>query len=150
MHLMRHTKAGAAAADGHLVDGHAPYYTTLAQRQAMLKMFAADYCGTGRAFTVDGQPLQYRDSTHWYPGASTPSLPDSWAARGVEALWSERGAVCLDTPRRVTREEVEAACPGIPTCGGPAGVVHWDEAGSWDAMAGVHVISANPPCGVAP
>jgi ADYC domain len=66
MHLMRHTNAGALTADGHIA-----YPTTTAQRQAMLKMLTADYCGTGRSFTVDGQALKYGDSGVWYPATPT-------------------------------------------------------------------------------
>jgi len=73
MHLMRHTRAGAWTDDNHVdINGNPPYYTTSAFRQAMLKMFTADYCGKGRSFTRDGQPLNYGDKNLWYP--HTPNL----------------------------------------------------------------------------
>ena len=142
MHLMRHTNAGA--------NGNPDYATTIEQRQAMLKMFAADDCGTGKSFTVDGQPLKYGDSKHWYPETPTTERLDPHGAGArlpfvstIEAEWNENGVVCLDTPRRGSREEVEAACRRtIPRCGGPAGVLKWE--------AHVHIISANPPCAAPP
>lgn len=86
MHLTRHTRAGGIDGRGALA-----YPTTISERQAMLKMFTADYCGTGTAFTVDGQPLTYSD------GRTTFARWDE--ATGIEAVWKESGAVCLNTPR---------------------------------------------------
>lgn len=58
--------------------------------QAALKMFSADYCGTGSAYTVDGEPLVWRDrgSMHFWQNP-----------RELEARWDENGAICLDSPR---------------------------------------------------
>lgn len=81
LHLTRNTTASRAAFYGH----------SLASRQATLKMLAADYCGTGRPFTVAGQPLAWRDPQqvmHFYAGATT-----------LEARWDENGATCLGRPR---------------------------------------------------
>lgn len=61
------------------------------QRQATLKMLAADYCGTGLPFTVAGQPLVWRGDqmVFWRP------------PRVLEARWNEQGAMCLVEPRLV-------------------------------------------------
>jgi len=170
MHLMRHTQAGGWTDDGH-VDSHGypPYYTTLEQRRAMLKMFTADFCGTGTSFTRDGQPLKYGDANGWYP--MTPMLSGSMlppSAGTIEALWDENGAVCLDQPRRalipsmsstvpavaVTRVDVENECtartdlpassdPPYPhllkPCTGSDGLLTTGTMPIW------HVISALPP-----
>jgi hypothetical protein len=107
MHLWRHTGAGAPPG----------LPTTDDQRQALLKMFAADYCGTGRPFTVMGQALTW-DKTGW---------PDmTFAPYGsFEAAWSADGAICLGTPRlsvpgphheRGILQEILAECPEIPRC----------------------------------
>lgn len=138
MHLLRHTNAAARISPGDSI-----YQTTISERTAMLKMLTADYCGTGRSYTVDGLPLTYGDSRHWYP--ATPAITGDALPPpvcSIEALWSENGAVCLDTPRRVSLGDI--ACPGrtIPPCGGPAGVSGW-ESGTWHEIPGVHVISAN-------
>ena len=142
MHLMRHTNAGSWTADHHLDAGHAPFATSVAQRQAMLKMFAADYCGTGHAFTIDGQPLVYGDAAAWYPPTpTTPRIdPPTGYIGTIESLWDDHGALCLDTPRLVDSRTIQAACPDKPLlpCGGPHGVAHWEDR--------VHVISTNSDC----
>ncbi len=108
LHLMRHTRAGSYRADGTVA-----YDTTVAERQAMLKMFVADYCGNGTSFTVDGQPLAYNDSNGWYREYT------GYAAQ--EALWSDSGAICLDWVRRETEYtlyDVYAKCGRtLPSCG---------------------------------
>jgi hypothetical protein len=59
------------------------------ERQAMLKMLVADYCGTGRAFTVPGEPLL------WQSGRISYALPPL----NLEARWTANGASCLGVPR---------------------------------------------------
>jgi hypothetical protein len=157
MHLMRHTRAGA-----DLGARRGVFPTTIAERQAMLKMFTADYCGTGDVFTVDGQPLRYRDSRHWYPNTPDIEPLDPRSADALhpfagtfEAEWDELGPICLDTPRLYSIGDIRAQCDRLGRslpgpCGGPAGVVHWDDpVGAVDPAHPVrhaHVISANPPC----
>jgi len=69
-----------------------------AQRQATLNMFTASYCGpTGDRYTMLGQKLAWSD-------LSGPSQMGPVASH--EAIWSETGAVCLDTPRMVKRSHV--------------------------------------------
>lgn len=58
--------------------------------QAAFKMLSADYCGTGRSFTVDGEPLVWRDRgtmVFWQKPLE------------LEARWDENGATCLNSPR---------------------------------------------------
>jgi hypothetical protein len=69
------------------------FSNTIAQRQTMVKMLSADYCGKGVPFTVAGQPLQWMD----YDGETMKVT----SAGEVEAKWTPKGAVCLNTPRVV-------------------------------------------------
>jgi hypothetical protein len=150
MHLMRHTNAGAWTAaswtPGHEVtDPAAPFHTDVASRQAMVKMFVADYCGVGDAFTVDGQPLLYDDSKHWFAPGSISVAALRVAGDGtlspsgstMEALWTDHGALCVSEPRHVDRSAV--ACLGGPT---PLPLCTADLIAGWELAA--HVISANP------
>lgn len=151
LHLMRHTAAGSLDASGATV-----LTTSNKERTAMLKMFAADYCGTGQPFTVDGQPLLYGDEWAKYPETPTSAVLRARPSvvRTIEALWNEAGAVCLDTPRLYDRTCVETVCgrpvprcggiPGVTDAPGPSGPIGWEHR---DVPGGspVHVISANPP-----
>jgi hypothetical protein len=81
LHLTRHTTAGSAPG----------YSSSAAQRQAMLKMYVSDLCGTGRAWTRKGTPL------HWVNAPRWQQLDGTEFAQ--EALWTEQGALCLDVHR---------------------------------------------------
>lgn len=89
-----------------------PYYTTVDERQALLHMFAADYCGDGSSFTYQGHPLEYEDTSGFI---TTQSLTAT-----SEAIWAPNGAVCLDTPRldtTYTKAAIEAKCEKVfPDC----------------------------------
>lgn len=153
MHLVRHTNAGAwtaatwyAGAD--VLDPGAPFRTDWTQRQAMLKMYTADYCGNGLAFTVDGQPLLYDDENHWYaPPAGVLRLTEagdgtlSPPGAALEALWTPDGAACVSALRLVSRSIVPCLNGASPL---PACTRAWVKA--WVVQPGAkHVISANPP-----
>ena len=104
LHLTRHTEASQIVK------------TTAIERQAMLKMFTADVCGDGTSFTVHGQPLLWADANH-LTGFDQP-------AATLEAVWTERGAVCLDTPRRPELAAAIAAhCGALPRCTNQRGYV---------------------------
>jgi hypothetical protein len=104
--------AGSAAAKMALL-GYGPHAkfsdqsapATVDQRQATLKMITADYCGDGQSYTEDGTLLA------WENQAGTV-IPDDEPGAS-EAIWTEDGAVCLDVPRIVDREDV--ACT-LPSC----------------------------------
>ena len=104
------------------------FNTTVLDRQTILKMLTADYCGTGKAFTVAGQPLQWRD---WRGYTQYVTSPLNLA---LEARWSPSGATCLNTPRVDANPtqlgtlifggnvmaEIAAECGALPPCaGGP-------------------------------
>jgi hypothetical protein len=59
------------------------------QRQATMKMLAADYCGGGAPLTVAGQWLVWQGDLMTY--YRTPGK--------LEARWNETGATCLAAPR---------------------------------------------------
>ena len=113
LYLMRHTEASQEVA------------TTRAERQAMLKMLAADVHGDGRSFTVAGQPL------HW---ADAKQITRFGAPTGaVEAVWNENGAVCLNVPRIAALEgAISAQGKRPPRCE------------HFDALPQGHVVSAHP------
>lgn len=134
LHLTRHTNAGAWTASTwrpglDIAHPGAPFHTPVAARQAMLKMYAADYCGNGKAYTVDGQPLLYDVTNPLYrPPGGVPQLVVTGGGTlspptaTLEAVWGDHGALCLERPRRP--DLWDGAC-SPPPCGGPAGVIGW-------------------------
>lgn len=99
--------------------GYAPWRSVGATslkdaHQAAVRMIRADYCGTGASHTVNGNPIDVSDKWNiQQPGTAWP----------VEAKWGPDGAVCLNTPRRLswTRAAVIAECVAagkgvLPTC----------------------------------
>jgi ADYC domain-containing protein len=81
LHLNRHTTASATAG----------FTTTADQRQAMLKMYTGDFCGTGEALTQQGTRI------HWINALGWSSPPGN--ATTYESLWTSSGATCLTTHR---------------------------------------------------
>ncbi|MDQ3370675.1 MAG: ADYC domain-containing protein [Myxococcota bacterium] len=83
LHLTAHTEGARARG----------FATSLVERTTMLKMLTADYCGTGRPFTVAGVDLTWKDHRGWM--VFDPALAP------VEARWTAAGAACLNKPRLV-------------------------------------------------
>jgi hypothetical protein len=116
LHLLRHTTASSDAA----------HTTTWRERQAMLRMLTADYCGKGFPYTEDGTELHYAATAHAYnPDAIDLAVPEQ--RDRLEAIWSHTGAVCLDKPRLVLRSDVEKDCDP-PPC--PPDASDWQSLGS--------------------
>jgi ADYC domain len=65
------------------------YTASTKDMTAVLKMWAADYTGTGVPFTVAGQPLGIFNLTNGYGPGNFKK----------EALWTHKGASCLNLPR---------------------------------------------------
>lgn len=82
LHLTGHSE-GAKVGDG--------FVTTTSERTTMLKLLSGDYCGTGKAFTVAGVDLTWKDHRNWM------RLSSPFAQ--LEARWTPSGAACLNTPR---------------------------------------------------
>ncbi len=107
MHTNRHTTAGASG----------DYTASARERQALLKMFVGDYCGSGTAFTEVGEPLRWQNRHDW-------QLLDLADAIDHEAVWDWTGALCLDTPRMgdskaeilETMAAIESVCHRPPRC----------------------------------
>jgi ADYC domain-containing protein len=87
MHFLGHTLAARDAS----------HSTAPAERQAVLKMLAADYCGSGDGFTVPGVRIRTLWNQPWQ--TQLPFHEDGWDHFQREASWTADGAVCLDTPR---------------------------------------------------
>jgi hypothetical protein len=88
-----------------------PTYTNTIDddRQAMVRAWAAEYCGNGISFTQTGHKLLIQDhlpnlgQEGWLPreepiGFSDEEVKDD-AEVTLEAVWNAGGAVCLETPR---------------------------------------------------
>jgi hypothetical protein len=140
MHLLRHTVAGSAPASP----------PSITQRQAVLKMLAADYCGTGMPlFTRNGHPLQY---SFYQPSwvSAPPALPQPTLsnALSLDAIWNQDGAVCINTARledespdiRVVVDHVCEASRHMVLKQCPPSA-RYDSAWSWNPLG--YAISAN-------
>jgi hypothetical protein len=86
------------------------YVNTIADdRQAMVRAWAAEYCGNGVSFTQTGHKLLIQDhlpnlgQEGWLPKAEPIGFSDDEvkddAEVTLEAVWDTGGAVCLETPR---------------------------------------------------
>lgn len=95
--------------------------TSFDERQAMLKMYVADYCGTGKVVTVSGEPLRWRGGALMHDFLPTPDT--------LEARWAVNGAKCISTPRMTAHPDLEvfpdpahirdaviSNCPWLPVC----------------------------------
>lgn len=128
MHLTRHTTAGATPKLDAGWDA----------RQALLKMYVSDVCGTGHAFTEQGTPLHWENVDAWMTLTGDES--------SYEAVWSEKGAICLDQHRLEKKypgltADIAATCQAagkpLPPCTGAPGFP-----AAWPG--GAQVLSANP------
>lgn len=92
--------------------------TTVAQRRAMLNAWTSNVCGTGEAFTQQGEPITLSDALGWFGKPPYNGAPSS-----REAIWNEDGAVCLNVHRLHEDDDkiydkMKAACGGSlpPSC----------------------------------
>jgi hypothetical protein len=127
-HLTGHTEGAATAV--------AAFATTIDERTTALKMFAADYCGTGTAFTVAGTPLEWRDHRGWMNYSGPVKL---------ESRWSPTGATCIEETRldpiahATLLADINAECGFTPpTCSALDGTA------DPNVFAGNHLVSAMP------
>lgn len=87
------------------------HQATVAERQAMLKLYVSDVCGNGDSFTEQGTPLHWDNLFGWgYLNA---------ADYATEALWNENGAMCLTVHRLGVKHQaaIKACLPDpFPRC----------------------------------
>jgi hypothetical protein len=96
LYLLRHTWASSDA----------DFQTTVPQRQAMLRMLTADYCGAGKSFTQNGTPIRF--SAQHQP-SFRKYVPE--AGQSLEAVWTDQGASCIAKARLdVDYGDLESAC----------------------------------------
>jgi ADYC domain-containing protein len=82
-----------------------------AARQATLKLYVADYCGKGTAYTFPGVPLVWTGLGYTY--GDTPG--------DIEARWTEAGATCVSKRRLIAHPDQGDLGPischdTMPTC----------------------------------
>ena len=127
------------------------FSTTQAERQAILKMFSADYCGDGTPFTVSGQPLQWADDHKWMNADSSEITKQS----SFEARWTDTGAACLSTPRATIAgtpanvelgqgvvDDIASTCAAVGHRLRPCSDTNYD--GNSYPFDGYHLLSVNP------
>ena len=131
LHLTGHTQAAKSITGGVMT-------TDLAQRTTMLKTLSADYCGTGTAFTVAGEPLEWKTANGWM-GYSSP-------APTLEARWDASGATCLHETRLDTTTYPTLLDDIANECGGslPPSCATADQSTDANNLAGKYLVSGNP------
>lgn len=77
--------------------GYAPWSAGPRAHQACTRMARADYCGTGKAWTLDGTAIDVFDGEGVLHATNDP-------AYRFEAGWNENGAVCVSRPRFDTHD----------------------------------------------
>ena len=84
--------------------------TTRPESHAAVNMINARYCG-GTAYTFSGVPVWWQNDREWFSSNGTNGLQ-------IEAIWGLDGkAVCVNTPRIVSRSAVTQEC-AVPYCTG--------------------------------
>ena len=89
--------------------------TTPAQRTATFKMITADYCGTGKSYTIDGAKVLWSNRSRTVVTSTGNGKPSSGQIVTYEAAWTEKGAVCLTRPRAV-KGYGPKPCSKLPDC----------------------------------
>ena len=109
LHRFRHTSAAK------ILPGDPPP-PPVDERQTLLRLLSADYCGAGHPFTHNGVPLNLAfDPMMGFNSATASMTPGSgfrltppFAAHSVEAMWDKNGATCIGDPRLGTSPEWRA------------------------------------------
>jgi hypothetical protein len=104
LYLMRHTAASKRS----------DRPTTVSQRQAMLRMLTADYCGDGISHTENGTPIRFAARGWGDFGAYALGRPGT-TAPAPEAKWTDQGASCVDL-RRLPGDRSSTCPTGSPPC----------------------------------
>ena len=89
LHLLRHTVA----------TGHPAHIVPVQERTAMLKLFAADYCGIGVPFTEDGLPIRMAFNNPDYTLSDAGYFFGQSSGETIDAAWTPAGASCIGMSR---------------------------------------------------
>lgn len=117
LHMMRHTAASSIS----------PKPTPVKERQAMLRLLTADYCGTGHPFTENGIPIRigFKDPDYT-PTTISKYLPDNVNNKvsSIDAMWTADRASCITVPRWLSKKPdvvtlIQNTCPLPPPCPSP-------------------------------
>lgn len=131
LHLTRNTIAAGPPGTAHALQ---------AKRQATFKLLVADYCGTGRSFTVAGVPLQWK--------GEAGDARDSYFSGidNLEARWTAEGASCIGEPRlqRSQLPLAERLYPDIQAAIAAECTLQTCTAGDPLLLGGALRVSANP------
>jgi len=118
LHRLRHTSASQVTS---IDPTNIP---TQPQRQTLLKLLAADYCGDGIPFTHDqaslpftviGLPIGLGFANSFYN--LTPESGYSISPSSMDALWNDKGATCITTTPRLWEANASGT---ITTVTGPS------------------------------
>lgn len=93
------------------------------RRQMFLKMFVADYCGSGKAYTLTGAPIAFQGTPSHpaFPGPETgiqiTTVDARWTAAGARCVWMPRMKNSpLDTEHEFDNISHELELCGAQTC----------------------------------
>lgn len=146
LHFLRHTSAAVASFEGMTSAQTKAMTTSIPQRQAMMRLLTADYCGIGHPFTRNGVPINLKLNSTYQP----TFLSSGTSSR--EALWTGNGASCVSTPRLTKslsaaaaqkfRDDINSTCTGH---GRPAPPSCPDISPGSEFVSGDYAMSMNPP-----
>ena len=111
--------------------GYKPWTNRTSQLASCTRMLRGDYCGTGNAYTVDGQQVNLYDNV---------GLQADAAVWDLEAEWTAAGARCISGKRYTRFSQTGTA---VPPCIG--GVVKSTSTCGASFTSGAVLISELPP-----
>jgi len=113
MHMMGHTS---------VAQSRLGILTSPAKRQTLLRVWTADVCGKGHAFTNPGEGIGIFEVPNLLP-VTSEYVMGPWVS--LEAVWGPDGVQCLDTPRLFGKDatilsKIQQECGGKlpPRCEG--------------------------------
>ncbi|MEO7731669.1 MAG: ADYC domain-containing protein [Kofleriaceae bacterium] len=126
LELFRHTEPSSARKPPTRTMPALEPLTRPLERQSMLRLLTADYCGDGGAFTTDDLPLRIgiNNKSFDLTASSSYIIKQPLDPHQIDAFWGADGATCIEKPRLSTEtiESINKACknstnhPPIPYC----------------------------------
>jgi hypothetical protein len=117
------------------------FSSTIDERQTILKMFVADYTGTGVPFTIAGMPLSWADDHG--------TMQHQQMITSIESRWTPKGAICLDEPRTKAHFS-QKVIDAFPDTSGDVVAAMGDRVPphcknpDWNQLDGYHLVTADP------